>query len=98
MRRLASYADRLSVGVAAVLLGLIGPCAVAWATATYGLVFLPLVTPCLAAAVSRRSELRADEHAAALGFAPQLMAVLMRQHGREQSQSAAGGLHWRGRE
>ncbi|MEU5058729.1 MULTISPECIES: M48 family metalloprotease [Streptomyces] len=93
VRRLASYADRLSVGVAAVLLGLIGASAVALATATYGLVFLPLVTPYLVAAVSRRSELRADEHAAALGFAPQLMAVLAREHGREHASAMSRGLH-----
>ncbi|MEU9239986.1 hypothetical protein [Streptomyces sp. NPDC048385] len=37
----------------------------------------------------RRPELRADEHAAALGFAPQLMAVLCEEHDRERSERAA---------
>jgi Zn-dependent protease with chaperone function len=87
--RLASRIDRLSVGAAAVLTGVLGAAVVALATATYGLVFLPLATPYLAAAVSRRSELRADEHAAGLGFAEQLTAVLREEHEREESERAA---------
>ncbi|MEU3694802.1 M48 family metalloprotease [Streptomyces griseoviridis] len=74
--RLAARANRLSTGTAAVLIGILGAAAVALATATYGLVLLPVLTPYLAAAVSRRAELRADEHAAGLGFARQLMNVL----------------------
>nr|WP_286256213.1 M48 family metalloprotease [Streptomyces graminofaciens] len=76
LRWLAGRVDRLSVGVAAVVIGVLGAAAFALATATYGLVLLPLATPYLVAAVSRRSELRADEHAAGLGFAQQLMTVL----------------------
>ncbi|SPF05116.1 M48 family metalloprotease [Streptomyces sp. MA5143a] len=76
LRRLAARVDRLPVGTAAVVIGVLGATVFAVATATYGLVLLPLATPYLVAAVSRRSELRADEHAAGLGFAPQLMAVL----------------------
>lgn len=87
--RLASHVDRLSVGAAAVVIGVLGATVVALATATYGLVFLPLATPYLAAALSRRSELRADEHAAGLGFAQQLMAVLREEHEREQSERVA---------
>jgi Zn-dependent protease with chaperone function len=87
--RLASRIDRLSVGAAAVLVGVLGAAVVALATATYGLVFLPLATPYLAAALSRRAELRADEHAAGLGFAQQLMTVLREEHVREESERAA---------
>lgn len=46
----------------------------------YGLPLLLLGAPYLLAAVSRRSELRADQHAAALGFAPMLAAVLHQRH------------------
>ncbi|GGU10819.1 M48 family metalloprotease [Streptomyces coeruleorubidus] len=83
--RLATRLDRLPTGVAAVVIGVTGAVVVALATATYGLIFLPLATPYLVAAVSRRSELRADEHAAGLGFAPQLMAVLHQERLREES-------------
>ncbi|MEW2567540.1 M48 family metalloprotease [Streptomyces sp. NPDC047070] len=87
--RSAARIDRLSVGAAAVLIGVFVAVVIALATATYGLVFLPLAAPYLVAAVSRRSELRADEHAAALGFAPQLMAVLRSEHSREKSERTA---------
>ncbi|MGC4975782.1 M48 family metalloprotease [Streptomyces sp. DT199] len=80
---------RLPSGAAAIVIGLAGAAVIALATATYGLIFLPLATPYLIAAVSRRSELRADEHAAGLGFAPQLMAVLHRERDREESRRAA---------
>ncbi|MFD9109090.1 MULTISPECIES: M48 family metalloprotease [Streptomyces] len=76
LRRLASRVDRVSVGVTAVVTGVLGAALFALATATYGLILLPLATPYLVAAVSRRAELRADAHAAGLGFAQQLMAVL----------------------
>ncbi|MDX3516350.1 M48 family metalloprotease [Streptomyces scabiei] len=94
LRRLAARVDRVSVGVAAVVIGVLGAILFALATATYGLIFLPLVTPALVAAVSRRAELRADAHAARLGFAPQLMAVLHEDLDREEnarvSAAAAG--------
>lgn len=86
--RLAARIDRLAVSAVVLVTGLVGALVIALATATYGLIFLPLVTPYLAAAVSRRSELRADEHAAALGFAPQLMAVLHEMDEREDSDRA----------
>ncbi|MGW1936342.1 M48 family metalloprotease [Streptomyces goshikiensis] len=47
-------------------------------TATYGLPLLLLALPWLSAAVTRRGELRADAHAAALGFGPMLAALLER--------------------
>ncbi|MEV0639295.1 M48 family metalloprotease [Streptomyces sp. NPDC050619] len=93
--RLAACIDRLSVGAAAVVVGLLGAVVIALATATYGLVFLPFATPYLAAALSRRSELRADEHAAGLGFAQQLMAVLHLEREKElteRSGAAAMGI------
>ncbi|CAL9468965.1 M48 family metalloprotease [Streptomyces sp. enrichment culture] len=74
--RLVARLGRLPTSAAVVVIGVSGAALVALATATYGLIFLPLATPYLVAAVSRRSELRADEHAAGLGFAPHLMAVL----------------------
>ncbi|GGY03799.1 peptidase M48 [Streptomyces djakartensis] len=88
--RLATRLGRLPTGAAAVLIGTAGAVLVALATATYGLIFLPLATPYLVAAVSRRSELRADEHAAGLGFAPQLMAVLHQEREREVAATAPG--------
>lgn len=90
---LTAALGRLPTGAAAVVIGVAGAAVIALATATYGLIFLPLATPYLAAAVSRRSELRADEHAAGLGFAPQLMAVLHQERAREESRRAdAPGL------
>lgn len=88
LRWLASRVDHVSVGVAAVVIGVLGAAVFTLATATYGLVFLPLATPYLVAAVSRRSELRADEHAAGLGFAQQLMTVLRDDADRAESARA----------
>ncbi|CAM5506007.1 M48 family metalloprotease [Streptomyces purpurascens] len=88
--RSATRLDRLPTGAAAVVIGVAGATLIALATATYGLIFLPLATPYLVAAVSRRSELRADEHAAGLGFAPQLMAVLHQEREREATATAPG--------
>ncbi|MGW5738971.1 MULTISPECIES: M48 family metalloprotease [Streptomyces] len=91
--RLASYVDRLSVGATAAVIALTGAAVLAIAVATYGLVLLPLFTPYLVAAVARHSELRADQHAAALGFAPQLMAVLRKeQAGQESERATAAAL------
>jgi Zn-dependent protease with chaperone function len=88
LRALASRVDRLSTGASALVTGLAGAIAFALVTATYGLALLPLATPYLAAAVARRSELRADEHAAALGFAVELMTVLRDEHERERTEQA----------
>ncbi|MCG0062863.1 M48 family metalloprotease [Streptomyces tricolor] len=87
--RLATRVERLSAGAAIVVVGLFGAAVIVLATSTYGLVFLPLATPYLAAAVSRRSELRADEHAAVLGFGAQLMDVLSQEHERKSRPYAA---------
>ncbi|MEV7195437.1 M48 family metalloprotease [Streptomyces sp. NPDC093510] len=52
-------------------------------TLLYGLPLVLLVTPYLIAAVGRRAELRADQHAAALGFGPTLAQVLVAMHAAE---------------
>ncbi|MEV0121012.1 M48 family metalloprotease [Streptomyces sp. NPDC050703] len=52
-------------------------------THLYGLPLVLLVTPYLIAAVGRRAELRADQHAAALGFGPMLAQVLVAMHTAE---------------
>ncbi|MFI2204096.1 M48 family metalloprotease [Streptomyces sp. NPDC020192] len=75
------------VGVA-VLAVTVGAVALATITTLYGLPLLILAVPYALAAVGRRSELRADEHAAALGFAPMLAAVLDQMHRQEQWQQA----------
>ncbi|WP_349017271.1 M48 family metalloprotease [Streptomyces solicavernae] len=56
----------------------------------YGLPLLLLVMPYALAAMGRRSELRADQQAAALGFAPMLVEVLTRmEHDAQQAERAA---------
>ncbi|QGV79091.1 M48 family metalloprotease [Streptomyces ficellus] len=64
--------------------------AIAYATVStlYGLPLLVLAVPYALAAVGRRAELRADRHAAVLGFAPMLAAVLDKLHQAEQHQQA----------
>ncbi|MGW1889347.1 M48 family metalloprotease [Streptomyces sp. NPDC002004] len=54
----------------------------------YGLPLLILGVPYALAAVGRRSELRADRHAAELGFAPMLAAVLHKLHQADERHSA----------
>ncbi|MEU0006515.1 M48 family metalloprotease [Streptomyces sp. NPDC006314] len=88
LRRLVTRVDRMPRRIMILTVGLLGATVIALATATYGLIFLPLATPYLAAAVSRRSELRADEHAAGLGFASQLMTVLSDEHDRKNRHRA----------
>ncbi len=51
----------------------------------YGLPLVLLVTPYLIAAVGRRAELRADQHAAVLGFARELATVLQAMHDAERT-------------
>uniref|UniRef100_A0AAU1ZYJ0 M48 family metalloprotease n=1 Tax=Streptomyces sp. NBC_00093 TaxID=2975649 RepID=A0AAU1ZYJ0_9ACTN len=75
-------------GVAFVVL-VLGSIALATISTLYGLPLLILGVPYALAAVGRRAELRADEHAAALGFAPMLAAVLHKLHQDEQAQTAA---------
>ncbi|MFI5687803.1 M48 family metalloprotease [Streptomyces sp. NPDC051636] len=80
------------LGVAFVVLG-VGGLAVATISTLYGLPLLILGVPYALAAVGRRSELRADEHAAALGFAPMLVGVLHRLHQQEEQEKAALAAH-----
>ncbi|MHC3473687.1 M48 family metalloprotease [Streptomyces sp. 7R007] len=89
--RLVQRVER-PTGTAAVLtVAVIAVVVLALATATYGLVFLPLATPYLVAAVSRQAELRADEHAAGLGFAAALISVLRAEHDRQESRQVTPG-------
>ncbi|MGW0769861.1 M48 family metalloprotease [Streptomyces sp. NPDC002676] len=67
----------------------VGGFTLATVSSLYGLPLLILGVPYALAAVGRRAELRADEHAAALGFAPMLAAVLHKLHQQEQYQQAA---------
>ncbi|GAA2947165.1 M48 family metalloprotease [Streptomyces erythrogriseus] len=69
----------------------VGGIAFATISTLYGLPLLLLGMPYALAAVGRRSELRADRHAAALGFAPMLAAVLEKLHQQEQQRLAAAG-------
>lgn len=87
--RLAPRVKRLSASAATLAIIAAIVVVLALATATYGLVFLPLATPYLVAAVSRRAELRADEHAAGLGFAAHLLEVLRAEHDRLESRQTA---------
>ncbi|MFF9347991.1 M48 family metalloprotease [Streptomyces sp. NPDC014734] len=64
------------------LLLAVGGLASATMAVLYGLPLL-LVLPYFSAAWDRRAELRADHHAAALGFAPQLADVLQTMHANE---------------
>ncbi|WP_275406619.1 M48 family metalloprotease [Streptomyces sp. SID12488] len=75
-------------GVGFVVL-VLGGIAMATVSTLYGLPLLILGVPYALAAVGRRAELRADEHAAALGFAPMLASVLDKLHQEEQRQTAA---------
>ncbi|GAA3110746.1 M48 family metalloprotease [Streptomyces rectiviolaceus] len=76
------------VGIGIMLL-VFGSIALATISTLYGLPLLLLGLPYALAAIGRRAELRADRHAAALGFAPMLMSVLDKLHRAEQQQSAA---------
>ncbi|MFH8607619.1 M48 family metalloprotease [Streptomyces sp. NPDC018029] len=106
--RAAWYAIRLIVGYTMVLTSqfswlattalvlLIGILTYATITLLYGLPLILLVTPYLTAAVGRRAELRADRHAAVLGFAPMLTQVLQAMHTaetetRRRAAAAMGG-------
>ncbi|MGW0882218.1 M48 family metalloprotease [Streptomyces sp. NPDC002671] len=93
LRSVAGVAYRVSrafgcFGIGFVVLA-VGGLALATVSSLYGLPLLVLGVPYALAAVGRRAELRADEHAAALGFAPMLAAVLHKLHQQEQYQQAA---------
>ncbi|MGW2225423.1 M48 family metalloprotease [Streptomyces formicae] len=93
--RAAWYAIRLIVAFAlamtthfswlatAALVLAIGILSYTTITHLYGLPLALLITPYLIAALGRRAELRADQHAAALGFAPMLAQVLQAMHATE---------------
>ncbi|MFE0099595.1 M48 family metalloprotease [Streptomyces sp. NPDC059009] len=67
----------------AILVLVISVFTLATITLLYGLPLVLLAIPYLIAAMGRRSELRADQHAAALGFAPMLAQVLQSMHAAE---------------
>lgn len=71
--RFTSFFSYVAAGLMIIFVGLF---TILTITATYGLPLLLLVMPYLMAAVGRRAELRADAHAAALGFAPMLAQML----------------------
>ncbi|MER7172789.1 M48 family metalloprotease [Streptomyces mesophilus] len=77
----ASYFSCLAT---AVLIGLVALFTFMTITVLYGLPLVLLLIPYLTAAVGRRSELRADDYAAAHGFGPELATVLHTMHGMEQ--------------
>lgn len=93
IRALSVVAYRVSRSLsclgAGVTLLVLGSLTVATVTTLYGLPLLLLAMPYALAAVGRRAELRADRHAAALGFAPMLASVLDKLHRAEQQQAAA---------
>ncbi|MFI8363004.1 M48 family metalloprotease [Streptomyces sp. NPDC085612] len=74
--RLRHAARGASLTALTVVVILTGYAAFATLRVTYGLPLLLLAVPCLAAAVGRRAELRADAHAARLGFGHSLALTL----------------------
>ncbi|MFC4032989.1 M48 family metalloprotease [Streptomyces polygonati] len=80
---------RVSGCAALIVLGVLASLVLTFAS-RYGLILLlVLAAPYLLAAVGRRTELRADQHAAALGFAPMLVEVLGTMHTQELAARAA---------
>ncbi len=74
-----------------LLIAVVG--AVAALALAYWFVVVPLLAaPYLLAAVSRRAELRADRHAAALGFAPMLAQVLHVMQSQQWADPRTAGL------
>ncbi|MCX4691590.1 M48 family metalloprotease [Streptomyces sp. NBC_01408] len=71
--RFTSFFSYLAAGLLIIFVGMFTLLTI---TATYGLPLLLLVMPYFMAAVGRRAELRADAHAAVLGFAPMLAQML----------------------
>ncbi|MBT3165376.1 M48 family metalloprotease [Streptomyces sp. Vc74B-19] len=88
LRAVTGFLFRVSRAFSCLGVAFFGLCVggIAFATIStlYGLPLLLLGMPYALAAVGRRSELRADQHAAALGFAPMLAAVLEKLHQQEQ--------------
>ncbi|MFJ2773738.1 M48 family metalloprotease [Streptomyces sp. NPDC087300] len=77
---MTTYFSWLATAALVIAIGIVSYTTV---TRLYGLPLVLLVTPYLIAAVGRRAELRADQHAAALGFAPMLAQVLQAMHTTE---------------
>ncbi|MGW0603098.1 M48 family metalloprotease [Streptomyces sp. NPDC002640] len=80
--RVASVFSALAVVVLGLTVVLV---AMATVATLYGLPLLILLAPYALAAVGRRAELRADLHAAELGFAPMLASVLHRLHQQDEA-------------
>ncbi|WP_405732790.1 M48 family metalloprotease [Streptomyces sp. NBC_00028] len=80
-----TWADYYSWLATALLIFVTGMLALSTLEMLYGLPLVLLVTPYLIAAVARRAELRADQHAAVLGFAPELATVLQAMHEAERT-------------
>ncbi len=76
-----SYFSYLGATVCALTIGAL----VLAVTLSYPAVLLLLVTPYLLAALNRRAELRADRHAAELGFAPMMIEVLNKLHAENEA-------------
>ncbi|KLJ04727.1 M48 family metalloprotease [Streptomyces sp. KE1] len=87
--RVAAFFSVLGFLMIALFLGIF---AFATITTLYGLPLLILAAPYALAAVGRRAELRADQHAAALGFAPMLASVLHQMHGADQAAKQQAAL------
>ncbi|WP_405913125.1 M48 family metalloprotease [Streptomyces sp. NBC_00963] len=93
LRGVASGVFRASRACSCFLGGILalvfGGFAIATLSSLYGIPLLLLAVPYALAAVNRRAEIRADQHAAALGFAPMLAAVLSKLHYAQEQQKAA---------
>ncbi|MFE7122186.1 M48 family metalloprotease, partial [Streptomyces sp. NPDC057654] len=93
LRGAASAVRRASGCLACVGVGMLliafGGLAMATVQTLYGLPLLILVMPYALAAVGRQAELRADQQAAALGFAPMLVQVLGQMHQEETAAEQA---------
>jgi Zn-dependent protease with chaperone function len=89
---------RLNGCLALVLLLAVGSIVLAFALSCWFVILVLVVAPYPLAAVARRSELRADQHAAALGFGPMLAEVLQTMHTqqRETDDAAAASFAARG--
>lgn len=91
LTRLRVRASRsLSPTAALVIVAMAGYLTYYTLAATYGLPLLLLALPWLAAAVGRRAELHADAHAARLGFAPMLAALLHQNLAEEERDTPRG--------
>ncbi|MGP8301020.1 M48 family metalloprotease [Streptomyces inhibens] len=81
--------SRISPAVTSLLCLVAFPLLLFLTLSVWYLVLPLLIAPYLLAAVGRRAELRADRHAAALGFAPMLSEVLSTMHTSERAVEAA---------